>query len=539
LNPGEYVYLAYTNYYPSISINIQNAFTHLVFTQLDNVQGPTGPTGIAGSATNTGATGSTGETGHTGSIGPTGPAAFQKSLPTVYYLLSNNVAVPPATTVTVYCDSLAIHESNGNMNCRYDLSGNMHNDTTDEITLLVSGQITTDNYDFDYNYNQPVISIVKNTGTVIISSSAINFQGNSFSAVVVLNPDEYMYLTYTNYYPSTSINIQNTVTHLTYTQLDNVQGPTGPTGIIGSATNTGATGSTGITGPRGYTGHTGPMAIQKSLPTAYYYMSSNITVSQGQIQTIRYNTKDPSQSSGNLDCTYLNGVLTNNTSDVITLLVSGQITTDSSVFDFNYNQPVITIVKNGATILSSSVINFQGSTFSTTLVLNPTDSFYVTYANYFPDPITILGSNYTTYVIFTQLDNVQGPTGPAGTPAGMIAWNSTSYTDPTDAGILTDINNGKGVLTNFATDSIVNINIYTRYQGDTIRIWNLGAGRVSLQLAGITFFTVAPYTVGACGVVGIYDTVIGNYVYLPPVATRQKLPGDSNYETPRQPPILS
>jgi len=140
----------------------------------------------------------------------------------------------------------------------------------EQLTILVSGQVTTDYATLPITVNQPVVAVVKLTGAgarnPIISASAINFQGNSFSTPVVLNVGDALYVTY-NY--SSSVNLIGGAygTHVIFTQMDNVQGatggtgttgPTGPTGLPGTATNTGATGNTGTTGSTGTHGSNGP-----------------------------------------------------------------------------------------------------------------------------------------------------------------------------------------------------------------------------------------------------------------------------------------
>jgi hypothetical protein len=186
-------------------------------------------------------------------------------------------------------------------------------------------------------------------------------------------------------------------THIVFTQLDNVQGPTGPAGI-------------GATGPAG------PSAVPKALPISYYYLSSDSPITGPASQIIKYNTYESSQSGTSLDCTYnpSTGILQNNSTHNLTIMISGQITTDNTTFDTSYNQPAISIVKGGNALLTSSVINFQGSSFSTSIVLNVGEQLYVRYTVSKPSTVNIKGGVYNTHIVFTQLDNVQGPTGPVG-----------------------------------------------------------------------------------------------------------------------------
>jgi hypothetical protein len=124
-------------------------------------------------------------------------------------------------------------------------------------------------------------------------------------------------------------------------------------------------------------------------------------------------------------------------------LVSGQITTDNIQFDNNIQQPVIYIVKNGNNIISSSVINFQGSSFSSSVLIFPGDSIKIQYAQYFQETVNIYAGQFSTRITFSQLDYVSaagglgstgftGATGPTGTvgptgPSGLVTVYSIAF----------------------------------------------------------------------------------------------------------------
>jgi hypothetical protein len=153
-----------------------------------------------------------------------------------------------------------------------------------------------------------------------------------------------------------------------------------------------------------------------------YYLSENTGANTGPnaISVIGFNTPDPSNSvtGGALDMTYNtgNGVLTNTSSKTISVLVSGQVTTDNTAFDLNRIQPCLYVTKNADNIVSSSVLNFNGSSFSTIVVLTPNETISIRYSQTSPyDPVLdvsgveFLGGQFSTRITFTQLDLAQGP----------------------------------------------------------------------------------------------------------------------------------
>ena len=56
------------------------------------------------------------------------------------------------------------------------------------------------------------------------------------------------------------------------------------------------------------------------------------------------------------------------------------------------------------------MISFQGTSFSTTIIIGQSDTISVLYQNLFSTLITILGGRFSTRITFTQLDTVLGTT---------------------------------------------------------------------------------------------------------------------------------
>ena len=290
--------------------------------------------------------------------------------------------------------------SDGNVSFIYDSSGVLRNLTNDTLTILISGQITTDNNQFDNRVDQPIIYVEKN-GENIISSSVINFQGSSFSSSVIVSPGDTIKIKYKHYF-NNIVNINNGKfsTRITFSQLDYV-----------------------VAKP----------LIQKNIPTISYYLGTNIHVlkstdSSDNSVLINFNTLDPSNSDGNVSFIYdSSGVLRNLTNDTLTILISGQITTDNNQFDNRVDQPIIYVEKNGENIISSSVINFQGSSFSSSVIVSPGDTIKIKYKHYFNNIVNII--NFNTHITFSQLDYVTGTggtTGPTG-PPGSVTIYSISF----------------------------------------------------------------------------------------------------------------
>jgi len=153
-----------------------------------------------------------------------------------------------------------------------------------------------------------------------------------------------------------------------------------------------------------------------------YYLSGNTGANTGlnAISVIGFNTPDPSNSvtGGALDINYStgNGVLTNTSSKTISVLVSGQVTTDNTAFDLARIQPCLYVTKNADNIVSSSVINFNGSSFSTIVVLAPNETISIRYTQTSPynpvidvSGVRFIGGQFSTRITFTQMEFSQGP----------------------------------------------------------------------------------------------------------------------------------
>ena len=385
LNPAEEAYISYAYNFPGRTTTIRKGSynTHLVITQLDNVQGFTGTTGPTGPTGSTGPTGTTGNTGTTGAAGPTGP--------------TGNTG---PTGMVGHTGEQGNRWSTVSLPTRIDPRANTTVALTVEPHLAYTPGQTVVVVDTTYannNFRGTVLQYAALDGSITIENIAY-VNGTFDNGSIPANRVPY------------SVNLEGTF---------GATGPTGPTGVTGPA---GFASNTGSTGP------TGPAAVRKALPTAFYYLTNNTTVSGPSNTKILYNEFDPAHSGGDLECTYdkTTGVIRNPTSESLTLLISGQLTTDNTLLDYTVDQPTLTLVKGTSALLTSSVLNFQGSAFSTSLVLKPAEEAYISYAYNFPGrTTTIRGGSYNTHLVITQLDNVIGYTGTTG-PAGK-----TGPTGPT------------------------------------------------------------------------------------------------------------
>lgn len=347
--------------------------------------------------------------GGTGYTGPTGPSYTQRNIPSASYYLSNPIIAETAEEVDVVFNIKDNENSDGLVAFTYSTeTGALTNSSQDTLTLLVSGQITTNNTQFDAGVSQPVIYLVKNNNN-IISSSVINFQGSSFSSSVIVAPGDFIKIKYTQYFQNqVNINPGRFSTRITFSQLDY---------IVGS----------GTPGPSEAT----------NLPTLSYYLTTDISATTLALVDVIFNAADVQNSDGVASFEYSTetGRLTNVSNGALTLLVSGQITTDNTQFDYNVLQPVIYIVKNGDNILSSSVINFQGSSFSSSVVVFPGEFIKIQYKQYFQNVVNIKGGKFNTRICFSQLDyissggsvNGTGGTGPTGPPGLTITVYSITF----------------------------------------------------------------------------------------------------------------
>jgi hypothetical protein len=341
--------------------------------------------------------------GGTGFTGPTGPSFTKNNIPSASYYLSAPIIVSTEQEVDVVFDIKDNDNSDGAVAFIYSTeTGTLTNSSQDMLTLLVSGQITTNNTQFDASVSQPVIYLVKNNDN-IISSSVINFQGSSFSSSVIIAPGDFIKIKFSQYFQnSVNINPGRFSTRITFSQLDY---------IVGS----------GIPGPSEPT----------NLPTKSYYLTEDTATSTSSLVDIIFNAYDAQNSDGVASFNYSTetGSLTNPSQGALTLLVSGQITTDNTQFDYNVLQPVIYIVKNGDNILSSSVINFQGSSFSSSVVILPGEFIKIQYVQYFQNTVNIKGGKFSTRICFSQLDYISsgGGTGPTGPPGLGIPMYSITF----------------------------------------------------------------------------------------------------------------
>jgi hypothetical protein len=389
LNPNDQVKVMFIQYFNTdIYIDSGQYTTRITFTQLNNILS---------------------YTGYTGSTGPAGRAF---SVPMLSYYLSTDIPIYPNQNTTIIFDTFDNINSTGTADFEYNpLNGILINNTIETIAILISGQIQTDNESFDLTENQPVIFVLKNNQH-IISSSVLNYEGSSFSTTLVLYPNDQVKINFEQFF-NNLINVKagQFTTRISFTQLNNYVARTGDTGC---------------------TGMTGPAGTDLALPSVSYYLSSNINILPLEDKIIIYDTIDTINSNGDTSFLYniSSGILSNPTSTIISVLISGQIQTDNTILDITLNQPLINILKNGNNIISSSVLNYKGSSFSATVVLYPSDEVYITYKQYFDSSINVLNGQYITRITYTQLNNVimkpgdTGPTGPAGTP---IALPSVSY----------------------------------------------------------------------------------------------------------------
>lgn len=331
--------------------------------------------------------------------GGTGPIYTRSNIPSVSYYLSNPITPKGDQEIDVIFDILDNENSDGTVGFTYSSeTGTLTNTSQDTLTLLVSGQLTTDNTQFDSSVMQPVIYLVKNNDN-IISSSVVNFQGSSFSSSVIAAPGDFIKIKYKhNFQNPVSISAGRFTTRITFSQLDYIVGSGG--GGPSSPTN---------------------------LPTQSYYLINDIPASTSALVDVVFNTYDIQNSDGTVRFDYSTetGNLYNPTQGTLTLLVSGQITTDNTQFDYNVLQPVIYIVKNGDNILSSSVINFQGSSFSSSVVILPGESIKIQYIQHFQNLVNIKEGRFSTRICFSQLDYMSsgGGTGFTGPPGPVTIYS--------------------------------------------------------------------------------------------------------------------
>ena len=111
-------------------------------------------------------------------------------------------------------------------------------------------------------------------------------------------------------------------------------------------------------------------------------------------------------------------------------------------------------------MLTSSAINFQGNSFSTSLTLNSGESLNIKYTYSFSRDVNILGGQYGSHIIFTQLDNVQGITGADG-PTGVGVTGSKGETGETGTQGPTGATGAPGPVTAYTFDGGFSTNNYS------------------------------------------------------------------------------
>jgi hypothetical protein len=431
--------------------------------------------GLPGISSNTGATGYTGIRGMTGPTGPMGESIKSLPLPTQGWYIdtayTGDITVDPYSSLPINFDTQDTTSSYGIPDFFYDAfsgtftTGFLTNLTTNSLTILVSGQVLTDNTIFDLNMQQPMIQITKN-GNAVVTSSVLNFYGSTFSATIILGPTDMVGIQYVNTF-SIPINILSGQfkTTVSFTQLNSLQGPTG------------LTGNTGPIGPTGYTGNTGPAGVQRPLQSVSYYLTTPIPVSTGTPTKISYDTLDASNSYGTVGFSYSNGSLTSSSN--LTILISGQVTTDNRLFDVTVPQPTIIVSKGSDPMLTSSVINFQGSSFSTTIVLGNADTVSVFYAHSFSSTVNVLAGKYVTRVTFTQLDAVQAF---AVAPSmSIVPANGNTTTQ-----LISPINRGSTFLITASSNSLHGLSSSLGVQDENLYVYVKNASTYSITMCNVT-----------------------------------------------------
>ena len=120
------------------------------------------------------------------------------------------------------------------------------------------------------------------------------------------------------------------------------------------------------------------------------------------------------------------GYLTNTSDSTVVILVSGQVVTDNTILDLNYKQPVILLQQDSTAVVTSSVISFQGSTFTTTVILPASSKIRLQFEHFFPGTtLNILSGISNTRITFTQLSNVRGQDGAASNTGAQGAQGMT------------------------------------------------------------------------------------------------------------------
>jgi hypothetical protein len=151
---------------------------------------------------------------------------------------------------------------------------------------------------------------LRKNGSTDLAVTAINTTAATTSAaVIVLAQNDYVEVVYgQNSGGAIDVLSAGSLTRVSITQLDNVQGPTGFTGSTGS---TGPTGSTGNTGPTGSTGDTGPTGSTGDTGSTGPTGSTGDTGPTGSASTVTGPTGSASTVTGPTGITGPTGTFTN------------------------------------------------------------------------------------------------------------------------------------------------------------------------------------------------------------------------------------
>ena len=422
--------------------------------------GPTGNTGPTGATGFTGAGGDTGSQGYTGATGAQGPTGAQlpvQPLPSQTWYLNAPIASSANSPVSIqFTEPDANNYEINALDYGVTNAGYLTNTSDATVVVLVSGQVVTDNTILDLNYKQPVI-LLQQDSTTVVTSSVISFQGSSFTTTVILPASSKIRLQFQHFFPGTTLNILSGIsnTRITFTQLSNVRGrdgtatntgAQGPIGVQGSQGSQGSQGETAATGSQGVTGAQGPTGASQPvqpLPSQTWYLNAPISSSANSPVSIQFTQPDAKNYPfTTLDYGVTNaGYLTNTSDATLVVLVSGQVVTDNTILDLNYKQPVVLLEQDSISIVTSSVISFQGSSFTTTVILPASSKIRLQFQHFFPGTtLSILSGISNTRITFTQLSNVrgqdgtasntgaQGPQGPQGSQGAQgVIGTSLSY----------------------------------------------------------------------------------------------------------------
>jgi len=428
LGSTDTIQVSYKQYSNTMANVLQGRYvTRITYTQMDFIKGdmgstgPTGYNGLTGVTGPTGPIGYTGTSGQTGQTGPTGPAAIQGPMTSLSYYLSASIPVTQNIETNIIYDTYDISDSNVNANVHMSYNtttGILSNTSGKIISVLVSGQLTADIYNFDLENGQPSIYVKKNANN-IISSSVINFAGSSFSTVVVLGATDTIQVSYKQSSNITANVLQGRyVTRITYTQMDFIKGDMGSTGYTGDI------------------GPTGPSVTPAPLPTISYVLSSNQTVNDATPVHLAADTLDTANSFGTISGTYDTGTAlftnTSSTTNVyfcVACVYFGGVgpPTNAGIY---VTDNILGFIKNNAFSFGFTAINSVNAVSATAMIiLAPGDTVYCEYTQLSGAPVTILTAGNLSRFTITQLDNVMGVSGPTGpTGAAPIILSGTDTT---------------------------------------------------------------------------------------------------------------